>query len=161
MENQQIEITETEPIPIQERRRNLLPWWIKTFVWIFLVFGVLAPICLILGLFGFQLQLDLYGLETNDPTSYLAFLLTGIFFFKGVTAFGLWTEKDWAIFLGYADALFGIGICVFVTLIYPFIDGNPGFHVSFRLELLLLFPFLFRLEKIKKDWNRLAVTTGS
>lgn len=161
MENQQIESLEPEQIQNNKRRRELLPWWIKTFTWLFLIFGTLAPICLIFGLFGFQLHMALYGLETYEPTSYLGFLLSGMFIFKGITAFGLWTEKDWAIFLGYVDALFGIGICLFVMLIYPFVSSNSGFHFSFRLELLLLIPFLYRLEKIKKDWNRLAVTSES
>lgn len=43
-----------------ERRRNLLPLWIKVFTWIFLIFGGLVPVAFLLGLFGVDLNLSLY-----------------------------------------------------------------------------------------------------
>lgn len=140
----------------KSRRRSLLPWWIKTFTWIFLIFGAMAPIGFMLGILGVKFQLALYGLETFFPTSFLGLLLTAIFLFKGVTAFGLWTEKNWAITFAQVDAVLGIIICVFVMLVYPFIDDYPGFMFRFRLEILILIPFLSKLSKIKNDWNALA-----
>jgi len=47
------------------RRRNLLPLWMKVFVWIFMVMGAIAPICLLASLSGGSVQLALYGLETT------------------------------------------------------------------------------------------------
>lgn len=138
-----------------KKRRSLLPWWIKTFIWIFLVLGLIAPIGLIFGLLGFQFQIALYGLGTTDPTSIDGLYLMGLFILKGITAFGLWTEKDWAITLGQIDAILGIIICAFMMMIYPFFSNQTGFHLNIRLELLLLIPFLLKLGNIKSDWNKI------
>jgi len=48
------------------RRRNLLSWWIKIFIWIFLVFGVIIPVALIFGIMGKKFQISLYGIETKQ-----------------------------------------------------------------------------------------------
>ena len=133
------------------RRRKLLPWWIKVFIWIFLVFGAIAPVGFIFGLFGFQFKLALYRFETFLPLSYIGLGITFLFILKGVTAFGLWMEKDWAITLGQIEAILGVVICVF-AMILPFVDKNPDFTFSLRLELVLLIPFLIKLGKIKEEW---------
>ena len=135
------------------RRRALLPWWIKTFTWIFLVFGALAPVGLIFGAFGAHFDLSLYGLKTNQPLSVLGLSIMAMFLLKGIAAFALWTEKNWAITIGQVDAVIGIAVCVFVMFVYPFIDDQSGFRFFFRLELLLLIPFLLRLRKIEREWD--------
>ena len=43
------------------RRRKLLPWWIKIFLWLFLITGAISPIGLIFGVLGNNFQLALYG----------------------------------------------------------------------------------------------------
>jgi len=163
MENTESEILDSNFIQheIPKRRRKLLPWWMKTFTWIFLIFGAIAPVGLILGIFGLEFQLSLYGLETNTPLSVTGLCLIVIFLFKGITAFGLWTEKDWAINLGLIDAVLGICVCVFIMIIYPLIDNQPGFELRFRFELLLLILFLVRLVKIKSEWNEIPVLNKS
>lgn len=135
-----------------KRRRSLLPLWIKIFIWIFLVMGSIAPIGLIVGMFGIKFQLSLYGLETVNPLSFVGLGLICIFLFKGITAYGLWFEKQWAIIVGQIDAIIGILICAFVMMILPFIDTHLGFKLNIRLELVLLIPYLVKLEKIKKEW---------
>lgn len=140
-----------------KRRRSLLPWWIKIFIWIFLILGLLAPIGLVFGFFGIQFQISLYGFTTNEPLSIDGLYLIGLFLLKGITAFGLWTEKDWAITLGQIDAILGIVLCIFMSVIYPFINIRTGFHFTFRLELILLIPFLIKLLKIKSEWKKLAI----
>lgn len=143
---------------IPERRRKLLPWWIKIFIWIFIIFGAVAPFGLIFGLIGFKFQVSLYGLETFEPTSFIGLGLIGIFFLKGITAFGLWTEKDWAIKIGQIDAIIGIIICVFVMFVLHFIDNNYGFIFPLRIELILLIPFLIKLRKIDNEWIKAYVS---
>ncbi len=138
------------------RRRNLLPWWIKLFTWIFLLFGAIAPFGLIFGLLDFNFQLGLYGIETFEPISYTGLLLIGVFLFKGIIAFGLWTERDWAILLGQIDAIIGIVICFFVMFVLHFIDDRYGFIMPLRLELILLIPFLIRLRKVKDEWLKIS-----
>ncbi|MFZ4399927.1 MAG: hypothetical protein ACOYO1_07835 [Bacteroidales bacterium] len=101
---------------IPARRRKLLPWWIKTCICIFLMFGVFVPIGLIFGLIGFKFQISLYGIETYETLSAIGFSLIGLFLFKGITVYGLWSEKDWAIYLSQIDAIIGIITCVLLCL---------------------------------------------
>ncbi len=131
-------------------RKKMLPLWIKIFTWIFLVISAFAPIVFVLGLLGYNAQLALYGLETNEPLSSIGILITTIFIIKGITAFGLLKEKDWAIKVGIVDAIIGIIICTLVML-YPIINSDAKF--SLRLELAALFPYLIKLFKIKTQWE--------
>lgn len=132
------------------RRRKLLPWWIKFFCWVFMLFGFLAFVCLILGFTNLKPSLALYGFESNEPFSINGLLVIIIGLFKGVTAFALWFEKDFAIQFGKIDAIVGIIACVFAMLVLPFFQ--EGFNVTIRLELILLIPFLIKLNKIQKPW---------
>jgi hypothetical protein len=134
------------------KRKTLLPWWIKVFMWIFMAFGVIAPFGLIFALFGYSFQLSLYGLDTSEPLSVTGICITALFLFKGITAFGLFREMDWAVKLGITDAVSGIIICVAVML-YPFFVSGSGSGFSFRLEILLLIPYLNKLLKIKYVWE--------
>src|SRR5882757_5822590 len=72
------------------RRRTLLPWWMKIFIWIFIVMGGLSIVVFIIGLLGRQVSLSLYGLETNHPFSFTGILLMAVFLLKGVASYGLW-----------------------------------------------------------------------
>ena len=131
-------------------RKKMLPLWIRIFTWIFLIISVFAPIVFVLGLMGFTAQLSLYGLETNEPLSLIGITITALFIIKGITAFGLLKEKDWAIKIGIADAAIGIVICTLIML-YPFINSDAKF--SLRLELVALIPYLLKLLKIKTQWE--------
>lgn len=134
------------------RRRDLLPLWIKIFCWIFMAFGLLIPVALFMGLSGMEFSLSLYGIETYHPISGPGLLIIALFTIKAVTGFGLWTERKWAINLAIADAMAGIAFCVFAMLLLPlFTEGH--LKISFRLELLLLIPYLIKLLKIKKVWE--------
>lgn len=139
------------PKNVVKRRRDLLPIWIKIFTWIFIGFGILAPVCLVLGLFGINLSLSLYGFESNEPLSLTGLTIILLFGIKGITAFGLWTEKQWAVSLAIADALLGIAICV-VMLALPFFDSEEGFALPFRLELFVLVPYLYVMNRIRAEW---------
>ena len=149
-ENQTDLLTESVLQISTKKRRELLPWWIKVFMWIFLIFGALIPFVVLIGIFGYSGQLSLYGLETNEPLSIIGISVTTIFLIKGITAYGLLKEKHWAIKLGIADSILGISICTFL-MIYPLLNTETKF--VFRLELLLLIPYLLKLLKIKFAWE--------
>jgi uncharacterized membrane protein (DUF2068 family) len=117
------------------------------------VFSIFAVIGILFGLLGYNFNLSLYGINTNNPSSLIGVFLLAIFILKGIVALGLWTEKDWAIMLAKIDTYIGIVICSFVMLIYPFLINNGNFILSFRLELILLIIFLIRLNKITKPWE--------
>ena len=139
------------------RRRKLIPIWIKVFVWIFLFFGGLVPVGLILGAFGASFSISLYGLSTNEPVTILGLFISILFLIKAIVAMGLWTEKDWAVNAAMVDAILGILICVVVMFVLPFTtsETKSSFTVNFnfRLELLLLIPYLVVMNRIRKDWK--------
>jgi hypothetical protein len=135
-----------------KRRKELLPWWIKIFAWIFVVFGAIAPFALIAGLLHYAFQLSILGLETNEPLSITGIVIISIFAFKGITAYGLIAEKSWAVKCGIVDAIVGIVICL-LTMMVPSINHSGS---SLRGELILLIPYLIKMFKIKDDWEGIA-----
>ena len=141
-------------VPYKNRRRNLLPWWIKVFALIFLLFGALMPVAIIFAFLGKPYGMSIYGLSSSYPFSFEWLLILAIFLMKGVLSLGLLTEKDWAIDLGIIDAYFGIFICAAVMII-PIFAFFQGLNLNFRLELVLLIPFLIRLKKIRPRWIEL------
>ena len=131
-------------------RKKMLPLWIKIFTWIFLIFSAFVPIVFVLGLLGYNAELALYGLETNEVFSPIGIIIATVFVIKGITAFGLLKEEDWAIKIGIVDAIIGIVICTLVML-YPIVNSNAKF--SLRIELIALIPYLLKLLKIKTQWE--------
>ena len=145
------------------RRRKLLPWWIKIFIWIFLFLGAIALFVSFLELIGSPIDLwiagesAIYGMETYDRYSPLGILISLLILFKGFTAFAMWTEKDYAIKLGLIDAAVGIIVCVIMMIVQPIIAFEEGTILfNFRFELLLLIPYLLKCRKIRKPWEALT-----
>lgn len=133
------------------RRRQLLPWWIKGFSFLFMFTGVIAVFCLVLGVFGKEVSLSMYGFEAYDSFSVNGLIVISVFILKGVAAWSLWFEKDYAIFLGETDAVLGIALCLVSMFVLPYLQ--PDFRGSIRIELILLFPYLIKLIKIKDQWR--------
>ena len=140
-----------EEFEIVKKRRELLPWWIKFFCWVFMLFGFLASVCLILGFTDIKPSLSFYGFETNEPFSITGLLVISIGLLKGFTAFSLWFEKDNAIKIGKIDAIIGMVFCGVSMLVLPFLIEDSKFII--RLELALLIPFFIKLNKIQKEWE--------
>lgn len=107
------------------------------------------PITLIMGLMKYRFNISLFGLETNDPLSTLGLFLVFIMLFKGISAFGLWFEKDWGITVAQIDAILSIAICVGM-MIYPLTVSSANFKL--RLELAVVIPYLLKLNTIKNNW---------
>jgi hypothetical protein len=158
-ENQPDVITESELELNTKRRKQLLPWWIKIFMWLFLIFGVLAPIGLLFGILGYNFQVALYGLETSEPLSIIGIAIIIIFILKGITSYGLLKEKDWAITLAIVDGILGIIICT-ALMLYPVIFSEDKVTLAFRLELLFLIPYLIKMIKIKSEWESNSPISG-
>jgi hypothetical protein len=130
-----------------KRRRQLLPLWIKIFLWFFIVMGCMVPLGFILACFNIPFQVSLYGLTSNDPTSVFGILLSAVLAYKAYTAFALWTGKTYAVSLAQIDAIFGIISCAVVMIV------GPGSIL--RLELIALIPYLIKMNKIKAEWIQL------
>jgi len=135
------------------RRRTLLTWWLKIFSYLFL-FMAAAAIAMypLMFMLGNDYMVTLYGLESSDRSSFITLAVVVLFLLKGVAAFGLLFEKDWAIEVGLVDAAVGILVCLFVGLYTMF--GTGSYIASFRLELILLIIYLIKLLKIQAIWKK-------
>ena len=143
---------------LKKTRRQLLPLWIKIFLWFFLITGGLAIPGLFAGLLGATYSISLYGLESYEPISSVGLILSILFIVKAITAFALWTEKDYAIQLSLFDGYVGILVCFFMMFVYPFLNLESGFHFNIRLELIALIPYVIKMHDIQKEWNVASVT---
>ncbi|HMF71395.1 MAG TPA: hypothetical protein VK616_07955 [Flavitalea sp.] len=138
---------------VYSRRRTLLPWWVKIFVWIFLILGILGlPGAILFGVLGYHFQLSLFGLETTEPFSIVGLILIFLFGLKGWTSYCLWWEKDNAITFGKIDALLSIGVCIVMMFVNPFVVSQP-YSKSIRLELVLLIPYLIWVFRVSVRWK--------
>lgn len=136
------------------KRRQLLPIWIKIFCWFFLLGGLVAPLLVIAGLFlDVQASLALYGMETSDPLSLAGLVIAALFFLKGIVAYGLWWEKDWALDFGIVDAIIGIAFCGLLMTPLGLSLGLTTATPAIRLELVALIPYLIKLQKLKSLWK--------
>ena len=130
-------------------RKKLLPVWIKVFAWIFMIAGPFVLLAFIVSLFSVRFDSAIYGLESHEPLSAIGLFIFMIFILKAIVAYGLWTEKDWAVNLGIVDAIIGIVACSAVMAV-PSITSTQGFR--FRAELFVLIPYLVTLLKLRPKW---------
>jgi hypothetical protein len=137
------------PLPKIQRRRKLLPWWVLAFMWIFMVFAAIVPVGFILGLLGYDFNVSLLGLSTNNPLSLIGAVVMLLFLFKGITGLALWTERVWAVRVAKIDAIISTVICVGV-MVYALL-GHSSF--SIRLELVAIIPYYFKMTRIQYDWE--------
>jgi hypothetical protein len=135
-------------------RKELLPSWIKIFMWIFLVFGVFVPFIIFSGIIGWHPNISIYGISTNEPFSLWGIVVTAIFTLKGITSFGMFRQTDWAIKLAIVDAILGIIICM-ISMAYDFTNGFQfnGVSLNLRIELIFLIPYLIKMNRIKVEWQ--------
>ena len=135
------------------RRRSLLPIWIKIFTWLFLIGGVVATGILICGFFLTNIDLSIYGIDANHPYTIIGFLVSILLIYKGIVAYGLWFEQTWAVQAAIIDAIAGIAICIIMMVVIPFTVPNISFTI--RLELIPLYFYLIKMQKIKSIWENL------
>ena len=132
-----------------QKRKKLVPLWIKVFGWLFIVMGATAP-------FGYAYTVltktesgfMLLGLEATGATlSFTGVFLMVVFLSLGVSAYGLLFGKSWGVkaclFTGY------IGVCIAV---YSMVSGLLKGGMEIRLELLIQIPYLIKLHKIRAPW---------
>lgn len=134
-------------------RRKLLPWWIKTFCWIFMLLAVCAAGSLIMNLFISNVNLSIYGFSSETAYSGTGIFIIAVMLLKGFAAYSLWFEKPNAIIIAKIDAVCGIAICIASLFILPFSTADG--HFSIRLEILLLVPYYMKVNKIEYEWDNL------
>jgi len=133
-----------------KRRRAMLPWWVIGFIWIFLVFAALIPVAIVFGALRITFAVSLLGLSASDPFSITGIFVILLFAYKGLVAFGLWTEKTWAIDLAKIDAAISTVICMGV-MAYTLLGADHGF--SLRLELIATIPYYIKMNQVEYDWK--------
>ncbi len=139
--------------PQTGRRRGLLPLWIKVFVWIFMICGLIIPIMIISELMGMVTEPRIYGLESASPFSLMGIGIILIYLLKVVVAGGLWVGKDWAVKLAKIDAILGMCICFLMMAVLTFQGSEDGIMLNFRLELIALIPYFLQMRKLEYDWD--------
>lgn len=130
-----------------------LPWWIKGGTILFLITSLLLPLVLILAFLEFKPGIALYGFQTSNPLGKIGLMILLLFVLKGIVAFGIFKEKIWAFKLGKMDAIIGIALCTLQFGIRDLIAKSTNIEFEFRLELLLLIPYLVYLIKNDKHWS--------
>ncbi len=129
------------------RRRDLLPLWVKFFIWCFMFILVILPVLLVISIMNSDISIGIFGIRSSTifsvggAVSFITFILFGII------AFSLWLEKDWAIKLAKIGAIFGIVFCLAMMFT----------HRNIRGELILLIPYLYVLNKIETQWKELPL----
>lgn len=136
-----------------KRRRDLLPLWIKIFLWLFLIAGGLCVSFLILGVFSIKIDLSLYGIDAHHPYTVPGLIISFLFIYKAIVAFGLWFEETWAPLAAIIDAIIGIAVCILMMILAFAFPDNLSF--TLRLELIPLYFYLVKMYKIKKIWEKL------
>ncbi|WP_449387248.1 hypothetical protein [Chryseobacterium lineare] len=76
------------------RRRNLLPVWIKIFVWFFLIGGSISALFLGIGPFVRQFKISIYGIDAHHPYTVPGLIVSFSYIYKGIVAYGLWFEQN-------------------------------------------------------------------
>jgi len=132
---------------IKEKRKALVPTWIKVFGWIFLIATLIVPVGLILfPVLELPAKYEIFGWSyEGSPFAPEALFIQGIFLFMGVTAYGLLFGKDWGVNACIANGYIGIGLCGLSMVLTSF--------TYIRLEPLIQIPYLVKLHKIKNEWH--------
>ena len=126
-----------------------------------MITALIIPVGVVFGLIGMPFSLALYGLETIAPISSTGGIILALLALKGVVAYGLWTERKWAIDLAIVDGMLGLVVCTFVMVVMPFLSNKSGFHLSFRLELVALIPYVIKMFMVRPEWIRGQSMSGS
>lgn len=130
------------------KRREMLPWWIKLFSWVFMVLAVIACLTPIQLLFGHVPNLSFYGFDSAKFFPYSLLVIYLIFILNGLIGYMLWFEKDKAIEWGKICAVFGIVACV-ISFLLTLLDGQ----FTFRLEIIALVLFYRELSNLEYNWG--------
>lgn len=129
-------------------RRDLLPWWIKFFSFLFIILGGFAVINMIMLLFGKGEYATIYGLEYVIPEPFGTPVILLLIIVNGLTGYLLLFEEDHAIIMGQICGVAGIVACLIATA-----ATIKAGHMVFRFEILLFIPFLAKLSTLKEVWK--------
>ncbi|MFV1922243.1 MAG: hypothetical protein ACMZ63_06545 [Methylotenera sp.] len=134
-------------IEIVQKRKSLLPKWIKFFGWLFIIISVLIPINIILTPFlDLEMSYEIFGLiYVGSGFDLMALVIQLLIIFTGFSAYSLLFGKDWGVNICLINGYLGLVLCITSMILSGF--------TMFRLEPIIQIPYLIKLHKIKKDWD--------
>lgn len=141
---------------VVEYRSKLVPTWIKVIGWIFVALGFVSFLAIFPLIFGVDVDvsLNLFGLVYDGANFNTDFVLvSGLYLYFAVSAFGLLKGKDWGLSACIANGYIGIAVCIYVM-----ISGLSNGYINIRLEPIIQLFYLWRLYKIRPQWNQLPET---
>ncbi|MEM6806221.1 MAG: hypothetical protein AAF696_32785 [Bacteroidota bacterium] len=90
--------------------------------------------------------------EIPSPFSLLGLFISAIFLLKAYVSYGLWTEQVWGVDWAINDGIAGILLCIVSMFVLPFLSSDSGIRIIFRLEILVLMPYIWKMRAIGLDW---------
>jgi hypothetical protein len=131
---------------------KLLPSWFKAVILLYSSLAIVVFSAFILSLLGFVFPLSIYGISVSNQYSPLGVFVFSLFALKGCVGYLFIAGHQKAPIMGILDAIIGIACCVYVGFIRPFYDHPSSVDIVFRLELIVLIPFLWSSAKLKRKW---------
>lgn len=138
-----------------QRRRDLLPIWIKYFCWIFFLRSIGIVVQYLLYLFiDYPISESIFGIKGSEAFDWLSILVFCTIILNAVAAYMLWFEKDHAMIFAKTMASIGFFICVF--RIFNLENFDSRLAPSIRIEIILLLIYMWRLHKISDQWKNMT-----
>lgn len=136
---------------VEERRLDLLPRWVSTYI----LYSAFLPIIFISisQFFGDFSSIKIDNFELKNFFSVSALIGYSLILFKLISAYGLWTEKNWGVNVALTEALLTLSLNIKNAFFYAMAKRIYSSYVDFNTFLLILFVvFLFT---IRSKWKSL------
>lgn len=132
-------------------RRALLPRWIIFFSWLFVV---ISPIQLILAFIPYYFDLSEYNIPVKTEVTFYSIAWYASALLTTIAAYGLLTEKSWAVNVAIIDVLLDIPKVIYeAKRVWPEHPQANYYYAFYGISLVLLIIFGWKLFRIRKDWS--------
>ena len=130
-----------------------MPKWLKYFSILFAIIGLVIPIIIILNLLDFKPEIAIYGLGSNSIFDAMGIIILLVFIIKAIVSYGILRKEIWAFKLALFDGILGIVICISKFGLIDILSDRSNINFEFRLELLILIPYLIYIARNKLNWE--------
>lgn len=137
---------ERDANPVEVRRWQQVPTWIRFFGWLFMLKGAFIALYFLWAVVtGHSLTYTVAGNTYEGGVfSLVPLLVFGMVWFGGVAAYGLLFGKRWGL-----PACFIYGYVELSHVIYNMVAGTRSLDI---LQLVILIIFLRTLHKLRHSW---------
>lgn len=145
---------------VHKKKWQLLSNWYKTIILLYAFLSPIAFITICLSFFTKNIPLSLYGISSSSQFSSTGLFILSLILVKAVVGCSFIIGHNKAPIIGLIDSAVGIICCLFIGFIFPFFNQKESIDIVFRVELLILIPFLLKSFKIRKSWNGPYLSAG-